>query len=60
MAEKKCAGATVAVHSKAQLLASQKYAGRQDILNVLLDENKTYTTEQVDKLIDKFMKGAVN
>lgn len=59
MAEKKTAETTATVHSKAQLLASQKYAGRQDVLNVLLDENKTYTTEQVDKLIDKFMKGAV-
>ncbi len=48
-----------ATFTKAQLLASKRYANRQDILNALLDNGKTYTTEQVDALIEKYMKGQV-
>lgn len=51
--------AAAPAHTKAQLLASQKYANRQDILNALLEDGKTYTTEQVDVMIRKFMKGKV-
>ncbi len=47
------------VHTKKQLLASKKYANRQDIINALLEDGKTYTTAQVDALIEKFMKGQV-
>lgn len=59
MATKANAEVAAPVHTKAQLLASQKYANRQDILNALLENGKTYTTEQVDALIEKFMKGQV-
>lgn len=59
MATKANAEVAAPVHTKAQLLASQKYANRQDILNALLEDGKTYTTEQVDALIEKFMKGQV-
>lgn len=47
------------LHTKAQLLASKRYANRQDIINALLEDGKTYTTAQVDALIEKFMKGQV-
>lgn len=47
-------------HTKAQLITSQKYAGKQDILNVLLRDDKKYSTDEVDKLIEKFMKGKVD
>lgn len=47
-------------HTKAQLLASKKYANRRDLLNALLKDGKTYTAEQVDGLIKKYMKGKVN
>ncbi len=46
-------------HTKAQLLASKKYADRQDILSVILDDDTTYTTAQADALVEKFMKGKV-
>ena len=59
MANKKAVEASETVHTKAQLLASQKYAGKQDIINVLLEDGKSYTIEQVNMLIEKFMKGAV-
>lgn len=59
MATKTNAEDVVSVHTKAQLLASKKYANRQDILNALLEDGKTYTTDQVDALIEKYMKGQV-
>lgn len=59
MAEKKATEAMAPAFTKAQLLASKKYANRQDVIGALLADNKTYTTAQVDTLIEKFMKGSV-
>lgn len=42
--------------SKAAILGFQKYAGRRDLLSVLLEE-KDYTLAEVDRLVDGFMKG---
>lgn len=47
------------LHTKAQLLASRRYAGRRDIISTLLEDSKTYTTAQVDEMMDIFMKGKV-
>ncbi len=49
----------VATFTKDQLLASKRYANRQDILNALLKDSEKYTIEQVDALIEKFMKREV-
>lgn len=46
--------------TKEQLLASNKYANRRDALDAILDDNGVYTIEQVDSLLEKFMKGKVN
>lgn len=46
-------------YSKAQLLMSAKYKNRQDLLNVLLEDDKYYSTNTVDKMINDFMKGKV-
>lgn len=59
MAEKKATEAPAPTFTKEQMLASQKYANRRDIINALLVAGKTYTTAQVDALIEKFMKGSV-
>lgn len=59
MATKANAEVAAPVYTKAQLLASKKYANRQDVLNALLEDGKTYTTDQVDALIEKYMKGQV-
>lgn len=61
MADKKATEATAAVprFAKAQLLASKKYASRKDLIGVLLAENTTYTTDEVDALIEKYLKGQV-
>lgn len=51
--------ATESVYTKAQILASKKYSNRQDILNALLVDGKSYPLSEVDALIEKFMKGKV-
>lgn len=46
-------------HSKEQLLRSQRYMKRRDLLGALLEDDKRYTIEEVDAAIDNFMKGKV-
>ena len=46
--------------TKNQLLRSKKYRDKQDLLNALLKSDKTYSIEEVDSIIDEFMKGKVN
>lgn len=49
------------VFSKNKVLTLKRYAGRRDLLAVLLKDGKTYTLDQVDGLIQNFMtKGKVN
>lgn len=45
--------------SKPQLVRCSKYRDRRDLVDALLDDSKKYTMEQVDKMIDGFMKGKV-
>ena len=45
--------------SKSQILTFTRYAKRRDLLSVLLKDEKEYTTDQVDSLIEEFMKGKV-
>ena len=45
-------------YSKEQILLSKAYANRKDILNVIL-EDKEYTTEAVDKMLENFLKKEV-
>jgi len=47
------------VYTKEQILKSKKYKNRADLLNTILQNNKEYTTEQVDGEIEKFMKRKV-
>ena len=48
-----------ATFTKAQLLKSKKYSERIDLLNVLLENDKAYTSKEVDKLIETFMNKEV-
>lgn len=61
MAEKRATEttATAPVFRKAQIMVSNKYADRKDLIGVLLDDNTEYTTAQVDELIEKYLKGKV-
>lgn len=45
--------------TKEQILASKRYENRRDALGVLLADGKSYTHEEVDALLGKFMKGKV-
>lgn len=44
------------VFTKNTILNSKKYAKRRDLLSVLLKDNQTYTTGQIEKLMTDFMK----
>lgn len=44
------------VFPKSRLLTFGRYANRRDLLTALLDDGKEYTFEQVDKLLDDFLK----
>ena len=46
--------------TKEQILKSQKYKDRADLLGVLLQNGREYSLSEVDSLIDDFMKGKVN
>ena len=45
--------------SKEQLLASERFRNERDIVDALLLPDKTYTVEQVEKMIKKYKKGTV-
>lgn len=50
---------TATAYTKEQLLASRRYANRRDVISALLDDGKTYTLSEVEKLMNRFMKGKV-
>lgn len=45
--------------SKEQILVSARFANRRDLVDALLDTDKSYTIETVDNLVEKYMKGQV-
>lgn len=46
--------------SKDQLLASERFRDRRDLVNALLSPDKTYTAGVVEQMILDYMKGMVN
>lgn len=56
MAKKKVEAETK--FTKEQILTSNKYANRRDILNAILSDSE-YTLSEVDFLLVEFMKGQV-
>ena len=57
--EKKTEKAAKNPYTKDQILLSEKYTKRRDLINALLEEDKEYTIEEVDAVMDKFLKGKV-
>ena len=47
-------------YSKDSILKSKKYKSKNDLLKALLKDDKNYSFEEVDAIINKFMKGKVN
>lgn len=46
--------------TKSQIANSKKYNIRRDLINAILDENTLYSLDEVDNLINKFLKKEVN
>ena len=51
---------TAPVFPKERILTFQRYAKRRDLLSNLLKDGQEYSHDQVQALIDNFMKGKVN
>lgn len=49
-----------AVYSKSQILKSDKFSNHYDVLNVVLDDDKKYTLEEVLKIANDFLAKPVN
>lgn len=47
-------------YTKQQILSAEKYCRQRDLLGALLEENKTYSTDEVERLVQKFLKGKVD
>ena len=43
------------MYTKQQILCSKTYRQHQDVLAILLSEDKTYTHEEIQKLLDIFL-----
>ncbi len=44
---------------KNQLIFSERFRDKRDLLNALLRENKLYAVSQAEEMIDIYMKGKV-
>lgn len=49
----------VVTFTKEQILKSKKYMHHVDLINAFLDKDKTYSLQDVDKILDNFLKGDV-
>ncbi len=58
MAEKAETKAAQEKYTKRQLVKSGKWS--VDVLNAILEDNKEYTTAEVDKAVNNFLKRSVN
>lgn len=44
-------------YTKIQIYKSKRYANKRDIVTVMLKDDEKYTLDQVDELIEQFLKG---
>lgn len=40
-------------------MSSSKYADCKDVINILLDKDTEYSIDEVDEMINEFLKGEV-
>ncbi len=45
--------------TKQELLTAKKLAKNKDLVNALLEDDKTYTVEKVEQIVDNYLKGKV-
>ena len=60
MATKKTESKQETLFTKEQILASNKYVNRKDVCKTVIPDDFCGTLNEVDTLIEKFMKGKVN
>lgn len=46
-------------YGKEQILGSSRYRGQRDLVNALLERGKQYSLEEVDGLLEEYLKGKV-
>lgn len=46
--------------TKEQLVKSEMFSDKVDLLNALLKDNKNYNIKEVNEIINKFLKGKVS
>lgn len=46
-------------YSKQAIVNSKRYANRKDILSVLLEEEREYSFDEIDSILDDFMSKEV-
>ena len=44
-------------YTKEQIYKARRYMNKKDIITVMLNNDERYTFDQVDKLIEQFLKG---
>ena len=44
---------------KSQIISSDKYKNRADLLNVLLEDDKEYTLSEIEKKLEDFLSSEV-
>lgn len=44
-------------YTKEQIYKAKRYMNKKDIITIMLKDNERYTFDQVDKLIEQFLKG---
>jgi hypothetical protein len=59
MAKKEVMQEAVSKYSKEQILAANRYYNRHDVINALWTDDSMKSIEEVDDMIEKFMKGRV-
>lgn len=48
---------TPVLYTKAQIYKAKRYMNQKDIITITLEDDKRYTFNQVDELIEQFLKG---
>ncbi len=57
--EKTVSGQQTALYTREQLIRSNRYQGRRDLVSALIPEGTCISIQEMDEKIDKYMKGKV-
>ena len=57
MAKKNVPDMNVGMFTKEQVLKSKRFENRQDLLNAILTKEKLYNMDEVQTMLDEYLKG---